>query len=79
MLMSNKKIYIIATCIKDRGQKSYDFHFRGWFKGMRVERLVLEGQGYEVCKEYLINAIVLSCSDGVLKCRAISSKSIFNH
>tara|TARA_B100000674_G_scaffold313024_1_gene260257 strand:- start:509 stop:748 length:240 start_codon:yes stop_codon:yes gene_type:complete len=79
MLMNSKKIYIIATCIKDRGQKSYDFHFKGWFMGMRVERLVLEGHGYEVCKEYLINAIVLNYSDGVLKCRAISSKSIFNH
>ncbi|MBC77402.1 MAG: hypothetical protein CME64_15465 [Halobacteriovoraceae bacterium] len=76
--MRNKKIYIIATCLKVIGTNRYDFHFKGWFMGQRVERLVLEGQSFEICKEYLVSANVINCHEGVLVCETITSKPIFN-
>lgn len=65
--------------MKKNRENTYEFHFRGFYRGMKVKKLVVSGGVFEPCEEYLIKAKITGFKEGSLYCRCLRSKSIFNH
>lgn len=76
--MLNKKVYIISICLKKKKTREHEFHFKGFYEGLRIKKLVVIGGEFEPMEEYLIKAKIVEFSDGILVCECVKSKSIFN-
>lgn len=75
--MLNKKIYIVSICLKKLAGGRYEFHFKGFYQGRKVKRLLVQGGEFSPCEEYIIQAKVTGFREGTLRCRCVRSKSIF--
>lgn len=76
--MLNKKVYIVSICMKKISGERYEFHFKGFYQGLQVKRLIVSGGEFEPFEEYLIKAKVLGFKEGSLYCKCLRLKSIFN-
>ncbi|MEX0799020.1 MAG: hypothetical protein WEB87_02290 [Bacteriovoracaceae bacterium] len=79
--MLNKKVYIVSICLKKCSRKAgeidYIFHFRGFYHGQKVQKLLVKGGQFETGEEYLIRAKILGFKQGALICQCLKFKSIF--
>lgn len=79
--MIKKKVYIVSLCLKklkNCTEPSHEFHFKGFYRGVRVERLIVLGGEFEQGNEYLIKAQTLAIEEGALICRANKSRLVFS-
>lgn len=79
----NKKVYIVSICLKkkadDQGESIHEFHFKGFYQGFRVKKLLISGGDFEPYEEYLLQARIIGFEGGTLRCKCLKWKAIFNH
>lgn len=76
--MMNKKVYIVSICLKKRSCGSYEFHFKGIYNGMPVNRVLVTGATFSILDEYILKANVVGYEKGDLHLECLEFKSIFN-
>lgn len=76
--MKNKKVYILSLCVKRRQDQWHEFHFKGYYNGKKVKRLMVKGGAFVPLEEYIIKARVKDFREGDLFCKCLKSRPIFN-
>lgn len=70
------KVYVISFCQKTTKEHS-EFHFKGFYKGLKVKKILVKNQLFEVGEEYLIYLLCDFVRDGVLIGESIRFKKLF--
>jgi hypothetical protein len=72
-----RKLYIISICKKIHDQYS-EFHFKGFYNGSRVNKVMVSRLRFDIGEEYLIEVINCKLINSVLYCNGVKSKKLFN-
>jgi len=51
--MKNSKIYVVSR-FEGRNNEYNKFHFIGYFKGIKIRKIFVEGGGFTLNKEYIL-------------------------
>ena len=72
----NKRIFFISTCLAKK-EELFEFHFRGFYKGIKLKSVLVQGGKFRVGEEYIL-AIDEDCiKDCTLYAKLIRSRLLF--
>ncbi|MCK6594194.1 MAG: hypothetical protein L6Q33_03265 [Bacteriovoracaceae bacterium] len=71
-----KKLLIYSQCQRSSKKGAY-FHFKGYYRGERVNYIWVEGEHrFELKKEYLLWVSELRFSKGLLEVKVLATKEV---
>lgn len=71
-----KKIFVVSRYLGRRNQKNI-FHFIGYFNGVRVRKILVDGGQFEHGEDYVLALNNIKCEDNVLVGQLAKSKRLF--
>lgn len=71
-----KRIFLISTCLAKK-EDYFEFHFKGFYKGLKLKSVLVEGGAFKVGEEYILAIDENSIKDCTLYAKLIRSRLLF--
>ena len=71
-----KRIYIVSRCVKIK-QTFNEFHFIGFFNGVRIKKIRVLNQQFEINEDYVLAIEDYYIEDNTLYGKCVKLKKLF--
>lgn len=72
----NDLVYIVSRFQSNLNGNNV-FHFIGYFNGVRINKIVVDGGSFEKNEDYVLAINQVNCKNGILYGNLIKSKKLF--
>jgi hypothetical protein len=71
-----KRIFVVSRFLKVTNNKN-EFHFIGYFNGVRIKRIIVQGGEFDIGEDYVLALNNLRIKESILRGDLEKSKRLF--